>query len=46
LQTHTDGRSLRELPAIYSVLRSIASDPAVAAGARQKAEALLHIAVR
>jgi hypothetical protein len=46
LQTHTGGRSLRELPAIYSVLRSIASDQAVGTGPRQKAEAFLNLAVR
>ena len=46
LQTHADGRSLREFQAIAPILRSISSDQALATGPRQKANALLNLPVR
>jgi hypothetical protein len=46
LQTHADGRSMRELQAIAPVLRSISSDPALATGPRHKADALLSLPIR
>lgn len=46
LQTHADGRSMREFQAIAPILRSISSDQALASGPRHKADALLNLPVR
>jgi len=46
LQTHADGRSMREFQAIGPIIRSIASDQALPGGPRRKADALLNLPVR